>query len=248
MQILCFYDWRDLELEPFFYDILSMLKRIYFDRNKFLLILNDRVKKNINCFDKLESALLMKKNTRSIIDAEAYIDISDSSDPELSWSSYFSLSCTKQGAKTFILAFNEPEMDDGTIRCLIEKLSSHGNFGYGFFTKYNGNGDGRYFCVGVSTGTSSSKEMDDDARWMIERIVMRGDDFPRNRHLQGMFRAVFEMNILDIKHVSNLFGLCNDKSFTTELTELKNNNYLWVPSEENRRIFEEILKKNKLLI
>jgi len=160
------------------------------------------------------------------------------------WESYFLYKKSNHGS-TMILEASLNILKIESIVELMKRFSSISNIGYGYAKKSVGGAGGVFEALGVTFGFPKSpiekKKADEDSRWFDERLLVNGSQ--KMRHLKGMFRSVYEVNIINDFHLSididgrSLRSVVTEDEDFGELIGLNNGSYIWViPEDQVARI------------
>jgi hypothetical protein len=99
----------------------------------------------------------------------------------------------------------------------------------------------------VSTGTSTKEESASNGRWTCQRLPMKGAP-AENKHLQGYFRDIYEVNVLNLKHVANLNKFFPSEHNFINIRKISEDNYLWLVNGKDHQAIRNKLEAENLLI
>lgn len=99
---------------------------------------------------------------------------------------------------------------------------------------------------GLGYGADGMKEADRIGAWMRERLA-------ENRHTQGMFRDVYDLNLLSRRHIEAIvngqsFGNWVRQTGNGEISELSNGLYWWSVPYDKKQAIRQVLVDNSLVI
>lgn len=122
-------------------------------------------------------------------------------DPEKQWNSYLSVNFREGRELTICLSSADSSMEN--LLQFIVDASKLGNLGYGYGDDWDAPGLTYYIAgitYGLPCGEEEKRKADRLSRWFRERLPMPGNP-PRKRYLEGMYRGVYQINVLNRSHV-----------------------------------------------
>ena len=184
---------------------------------------------------------------------EFYGASSHKDDPTKSWESYFLIK-DDDGSRELIMCAQGNILSCSDMIGIINSLGKIGSLGYG----YGGSEfdhDLLHYIIGISSGYPSNDEQRDKAlklsRWFTERLSMRGSP-ARKRYLNGMYRDLFRINIITHNHLVTLRSVGGPEAFemlfSKSLIEVGEENFLWIPGDDEKDAAREILSECGLMI
>lgn len=122
----------------------------------------------------------------------------------------------------------------------LEKISEITRVGYGYMERCSLDSNPILDAFGVTFGYPQTHEEKEkatqDSRWFEERLYISGER--KMRHLKGMFRSIYEVNIINDQHLlfkvdgfSLQHHLDIDPSYG-RLIHLSKGSYMWIVSNE----------------
>lgn len=152
-------------------------------------------------------------------------------DPDANWRSYLLVRTNR--IREVILCGDLNSVSFIEMSTLIRMLSLVGNLGYGFASTGDSGPDIVNYVIGITNKYPSSdferRQADKYSVWFREKIPMR--DVPaKKRYLHGMYRDVYELNVLNISHVS---GAGASTIGIGAIAEIGNGSYIWDVPREN---------------
>lgn len=170
---------------------------------------------------------------------------------------YFCLSERESGSCALTITLPAEVFEAEKAGEFLRKLAELGDLGYcTVFTQEDQSSPSFYAC-GITHGEIRTDEDAEIARrnsiWFMERLSM-GGNAPKMRHMSGLLRDVYELNVLNASHEQavvdgqDLVAWISESRIRGTLVRISRHNMLWsVPSVYIRHIRASMLR-NGLLI
>jgi hypothetical protein len=170
---------------------------------------------------------------------------------------YFCIANSTSGARTLTITLPSEIFGADEAERLSFALAELGELGYGIGFVETAKKNPAFHARGVTHGNPSTKEeeeeADRDSIWFMERISMKGNP-PKMRHLSGLLRDVYPLNVLNVNHAKavidgqDLVSWIGESKVRGVLTPLSARNLLWVIPAAYLRHIRDSLSKNGLIL
>lgn len=168
---------------------------------------------------------------------------------------YFLISGSASPASVILVQMPRRPETENSLERLVRLLASLCSLGYGYIFDWVGSSDPAFHALGIThqnvEGNDEDEEQEDsDERWFNERVLKP----PLGRRYldSGMFRDIYEINILNTSHLNRIAERLGVEAFQSEgwgtLTALPNGTWLWNMEMHDRSKVAAQLKGKGLLI
>lgn len=114
---------------------------------------------------------------------------------------------TQLGTKSMIFARKDHmETHDSLFERIVVRVSELCAIGYGFGFESAEGKNPIFHAMGISYGESTKNELLSNSLWFSERLRMKGDPAPKNRHLKGYLRDLYSLNVVTPTHLERLIS------------------------------------------
>ncbi|WP_147269716.1 hypothetical protein [Rhodanobacter denitrificans] len=172
--------------------------------------------------------------------------VKSKNDPASNWSSYLMIRCHEN--RELLLCKDGGNVSFDAFVLLLTKIASIGNIGYGYASISNFGTGIVYDAMGITNGYPTNEcqkaAAEKSSRWFMEKISMGGRP-ARRRYLTGMYKDVYEINVLNATHIKN-----ESEALTGvgEIIRLNSKSYLWLVKEADLLYARRKLDELKLII
>ena len=183
--------------------------------------------------------------------AEWYGGVASHADPEKQWNSYLSINFKEN--KELTICSSSADFSMEKLRQFVVEATSLGSVGYGYGDEWDKPGL-TYYIAGITYGIPKNDEekrkADQLSRWFRERLSVSNNP-PRKRYLEGMYRGVYQINVLNRSHiVESPCGLKLKEldHLIGNLLSCGNETFIWSVSKSDLEAVEQDLSGKGLLI
>ena len=183
--------------------------------------------------------------------AEWFGGVVDRADPVKKWDSYLSIGFRENRELT--ICSSGADFSIAKILQFIAEVAKLGSIGYGYGDDWDESGLA-YYIAGITYGLPKSDEekrrADQLSRWFRERLSMSNNP-PRKRYLEGMYRGVYQINVLNRSHIVEGSGGLQLKEMdhlAGKLLSCGNETFIWSVSKSDLKAAEQDLSGKGLLI
>lgn len=167
---------------------------------------------------------------------------------------YFLISGNSSSAPIIFIRMPDQFESRHSLELLIESLAASAFLAYGYVFSWDAEEDPAFYALGITHvgagGVIDSEQADADERWFNERVLTRG---ARRYRDSGMFRGVYETNVINIQHLERVIGgeklaeVIKSRGWG-EVKRISDENWLWKTTNHDRDEIAAHFKAEGLLV